>query len=203
MDKELQSAYEDLLGSVAKMRTLNHFSRFAIEGLTQVEMRVLASIFIAWGRKEEVRPGMIAGAVGSSKSALSQVLRSLEEKGFIERRRSEKDSRAVVLVPTKRAKEEIDALRGVLDQEMAELIAYIGLDDLRHLKKTVDKIVVFKEMREKDQDVHDGSTLNQCCTQSSQDASTDMPLPGFMPPPPFMRHSELFDCMGSKDKPCE
>lgn len=210
MDQELQSAYADLLGSVAKMRNLNHFSRFSIEGLTPVEMRVLVCIYMAWGRSEEVRPGMVASALCMTKSALSQVLRSLEEKGYIERRRSEKDSRAVVLVISELAKNRITALRGMLDKEMGELIAYIGLDDLRHLKTTVDKIVAFKEMRESEgqssfkvpseaanpQDRAD-QTERESAVRSAEG------VPGFTPPP-FLHDPAFFGCFsGEEGRSCE
>ncbi|MDO4854590.1 MAG: MarR family winged helix-turn-helix transcriptional regulator [Coriobacteriia bacterium] len=209
MNQELQSAFEDLLGSVVKMRNLNHFNSFAIEGLTPVEMRVLVCIYLAWGRSEEVRPGMVASELCMTKSALSQVLRPLEEKGYIERRRSERDSRAVVLAVSDLADARIKSMRGKLDQEMSELIAFIGLDDLRHLKKTVDKIVAFKEMREKDLD---GALSSTEATESSASCTGPEGEPGQgsadcvarFAPHPFLHGPAFFDCF-SKDegKPCE
>lgn len=207
MNQELQSAYEDLLGSVVKMRNLNHFSRFAIEGLTPVEMRVLACIYLTGGRSEEVRPGMVASELCMTKSALSQVLRSLEEKGYIERRRSEKDSRAVVLAVSDLASTRIKAMRGKLDQEMSELIAFIGLDDLRHLKSTVDKIVAFKEMREKD--LQGASSELFGSDSEPTDAKGE---PGEVPtdcvarlaPHPFLHGPAFFGCFPKDEgKSCE
>ncbi len=209
MNHELQSAYEDLLGSVAKMRNLNHFSRFAIEGLTPVEMRVLVCIYLAWGRSEEVRPGMVASELCMTKSALSQVLRSLEEKGYIERRRSERDSRAVVLAVSDLADARIKSLRGKFDQEMSELIAFIGLDDLRHLKSTVDKIVAFKEMCEKEpgEALPSAESAEVCasCTGVQSEAGEDL-TDGIarLAPHPFLHGPAFFGCF-SKDEgePCE
>ncbi|MDO5334907.1 MAG: MarR family winged helix-turn-helix transcriptional regulator [Coriobacteriia bacterium] len=145
MDKDLREAYEDLLGAVNKMRTIGHASRYLVEGVTPVEMRALVVILFSRRDEDEVRPSLVAHRLGTTKSALSQILRSLEEKGFIERRRSEKDSRAVVLELTSKGESSLMKLRESCDSEMMALVSHIGLDDLRHLKLTVDKIVEFYE----------------------------------------------------------
>lgn len=143
MDQELRSAYEDLLSAVSKMHYLSHLTRHLVEGVTPVEMRVLVVVLFSTEREEEVRPSLLSSSLGTTKSALSQVLRSLEEKGLISRRRSERDSRAVTVELTERGRATLEEIRDECDREMTELVDYIGLDDLRYLKRTVDRITDF------------------------------------------------------------
>lgn len=143
MDQELRSAYEDLLSAVSKMYYLGHLTRHLVEGITPVEMRVIFVVLFSTEREEEVRPSLLSSSLGTTKSALSQVLRSLEEKGLISRRRSERDSRAVTVELTEKGRAAIERIHDECDREMAELVDYIGIDDLRYLKRTVDRIAEF------------------------------------------------------------
>lgn len=151
MDQELQNAFEDLLTAVSKMHYLSHLTRPSVTGVTPVEMRVLADVFFSTQREEEVRPGLLASRLGSTKSALSQVLRSLEDKGLITRSRSEKDSRAVVVKLTKEGSASLEAIHSDVAREMSELVSCIGIDDLRFLKETVDRIADFYQKRASEQ----------------------------------------------------
>lgn len=143
MDQELRSAYEDLLSAVSKMHYLSHLTRHLVEGVTPVEMRVLVVVLFSTEREEEVRPSLLSSSLGTTKSALSQVLRSLEDKGLISRKRSERDSRAVVVELTEKGQDHLEQIHDECDREMSELVDYIGLDDLRYLKRTVDRITDF------------------------------------------------------------
>ena len=143
MDQELRGAYEDLLSAISKMHYLSRLTRHLVKGVTPVEMRVLVFVMFSTERGEEVRPSLLSSHLGTTKSALSQVLRSLEEKALITRNRSEKDSRAVVVELTPKGRESLVAIRSECDKGMSELVSYIGIEDLRYLKQTGDRITDF------------------------------------------------------------
>ena len=117
------------------------------EGITPSEMLALkiASDFLERG--EIPRPGVLASHMHVTKPALSQTLRSLEEKGLVLRQRDKRDSRSVLLEVTElgRAKlAEADAMR---TEDAHRLVEYIGVQDMAYLVALLDKVATFMEAR--------------------------------------------------------
>lgn len=116
------------------------------EGLTFSESRVVAGIYAArHGGKETVQPRLLAERIHMTPSALSQTLKLLEEKGYVERHRVSDDFRAVSLELTARGEKialEADAMR---ERYLSEMVEYVGIEDIDHLILTMHKILDFHE----------------------------------------------------------
>ena len=73
----------------------------APEGITSAEMYTIMAVSRLEGEGRSVRSGDIAKCGHATPSAVSQILKSLEEKGLITRQRDKGDSRAVTVHLTK------------------------------------------------------------------------------------------------------
>lgn len=117
----------------------------ALRGLSGAEARVLSMIVHAEKRGDALRPSDLARAGRITPSAVSQVLKGLEARGYVTRVRAAGDSRSVNVKLTDGGK--------ALSHEMAEgrarlldeIIAYVGEDDMRHFIDTWERIVEFQE----------------------------------------------------------
>ena len=74
---------------------------------------------------------------------MSQVLKSLEEKGFITRQRSAGDCRGVTVHLTERGWELETRHRRMHDRRLDEALAYLGQDDAREFVRIVKRLSEF------------------------------------------------------------
>ncbi len=110
------------------------------EGVTPLEARTMIAVD-EMGRHGESRPGRIAEFAHTTPSALSQALKSLEEKGLIDRHRSSGDCRGVAVVLTSEGERLAAEGRRMHSEHMDEVMAYVGEEDVRHLVRILRKIV--------------------------------------------------------------
>lgn len=114
-------------------------------GLTPSEARTMVAIG-GFDRSEgDIRPGRVAEMTHTTPSALSQTFKTLEEKGLIERHRASGDYRAVSVSLTEEGERFASQGRRLHDEHMERVLAYIGIDDARHLVRILRKIVEFHE----------------------------------------------------------
>ncbi|MDO4182689.1 MAG: MarR family winged helix-turn-helix transcriptional regulator [Coriobacteriia bacterium] len=161
MDQELNDAYAELLQLTHQLHRLRPSDQDLPTGITAMEMFTLHAIHHALQQADEVRPGMVARRMHTTNSALSQTLGALEKKGLIVRNRSASDSRAVALGLTAQGQRIMDEAREYRRRDAANLAAYIGLEDLQHVCRTLKRVLEYREQQ--------GAVLMQ---------------PGEMPPPP-------------------
>ncbi|MCL2889399.1 MAG: MarR family winged helix-turn-helix transcriptional regulator [Eggerthellaceae bacterium] len=90
-----------------------------------------------------IQPHFIAKGLLQTPSAVSQTLKSLEEKGYIRRERQSADSRAVSLILTKQGTQIAAELGCMYDEHFGELLEYIGEEDAQHLLRTLEKVLDF------------------------------------------------------------
>lgn len=114
------------------------------EGVTPLEARTMIAVD-EMGRHGETRPGRIAEFAHTTPSALSQAFKSLEEKGLIERHRSEGDCRGVTVKLTPEGERFAAEGRRLHSEHMKEVMAYVGEEDVRHLVRILRKIVDFHD----------------------------------------------------------
>ena len=114
-------------------------------GVTASEASALRAVHADKWRFGSARPGRVAALLKVTKGALSQTLRSLEEKGLIERARSAEDYRAVTVELTERGTEVVRQTFK-LDRDFCDgLMDFLGEEDLRHLLSTMNKVLEFQE----------------------------------------------------------
>lgn len=115
--------------------------------LTTGESGILITIAHARRRAGHARPHMVARMANTTPSALSQMLKSLEAKGYIARERLGDDSRGVELLLTEKGialSKEGERLR---DGYLRELFDYLGDDDAADLVRVVQRMNEFLERK--------------------------------------------------------
>lgn len=116
------------------------------EGLTFTESRVVVGIYTAREEGEPiVQPRFLAERMHMTPSALSQTLKLLEEKGYVERHRVSDDFRAVSLELTERGYEIAQKADEMCEQHLTEMVEYVGIEDIDHMVATLHKILDFHE----------------------------------------------------------
>lgn len=145
MSGESLSAYNDLLEALSRLRRLRPGNDLMPEGVTSGEMGTLAMIGHAQHAGHDIRPGFIAAHTHTSKGAVSQNLKALEEKGLIVRERSSSDARAVRILLTEAGEELFAQANEIRRAQMDALVEYLGVEDLDHLTRIVSRVVAFQE----------------------------------------------------------
>lgn len=116
-------------------------------GVTAAEAHAIMGVCMMQRRGEDVRPGHLARCAHTTPSALSQTLKSLEDKGLIARRRADGDSRGVSVALTESGQRVADETRRLREARMDEVVAYVGEDDMREMLRIMRRAVEFSERR--------------------------------------------------------
>ncbi|MEG1830381.1 MAG: MarR family transcriptional regulator [Raoultibacter sp.] len=117
------------------------------EGVTPAEARVALMIYRQQQAEEPLRPSCIAQHMHATPSSLSQTLKTMEEKGLIERQRSTQDSRSVSLVLTEKGTATACEVQQLFQAHMDAVAQEIGQEDIEHLTRTLKRIIAFHEKR--------------------------------------------------------
>jgi DNA-binding MarR family transcriptional regulator len=124
----------------------------ASEDMTSSENSVITAIYMARLHGiDPVYPRAVAAWLHLTPSALSQLLRSLEEKGYLERHRTAEDSRAVALSLTTKGNEAGEEAVRNHDRFVEELFAYVGEEDIQRLIGILNKVLDFLSQKGKDE----------------------------------------------------
>lgn len=116
-------------------------------GVTRTEARVTLMLYRAQEDERCVRPTSLAERMHTTPSSLSQTLKTLEEKGIVERHRSSEDSRSVSLVLTPKGRDVAQEVQQLFRDHMDAVVDYIGQEDIEHLTRTLQKIIGFHEQQ--------------------------------------------------------
>lgn len=111
------------------------------DGATMVEARALMAIRKMRENGVDVRSSALAGEVRTSPSAISQTLRTLESKGWVERSRSTGDSRAVQIELTESGASVERRCRERRNERMNAVFERIGEKDLRVMVAALERVV--------------------------------------------------------------
>ncbi len=115
----------------------------APEGITSAEMYTIMAVSRLEGEGRSVRSGDIAKCGHATPSAVSQILKSLEEKGLITRQRDKGDSRAVTVHLTKDGRAFSARGREVHEQMIDGVLAYLGSEDAEHFVRIMERLADF------------------------------------------------------------
>ncbi len=115
------------------------------DGMTPSEARTIMAVDEMVRRHGEARPNRVAEFVRTTPSALSQTLRSLEDKNLIERRRLGGDYRGVTVSLTQDGERLAQEGRRLRDEYIDRAIAHVGEEDMRHLVRILGKMAEFRE----------------------------------------------------------
>lgn len=115
----------------------------APEGVTPAEMYAIMAVSRLEGEGRKVRPGDIAKCGQATPSAVSQILKSLDEKGLITRQRDKGDSRAVAVHLTKDGCAFSARARELHEQIIDEVLTYLGSEDAEHFVRIMERLADF------------------------------------------------------------
>lgn len=115
------------------------------EGLTPAECRIIVAVDEMERSGDIVRPRQIAAFCHTTPSSLSQTLKSLEEKGFINRKRTGDDYRGIAVSLTEAGTRFAEEGRRRHDEHLDHVMAYLGEEDMRHFVRILKKVVEFHE----------------------------------------------------------
>lgn len=140
--EEMKGDFVDLMRRLHQARAT---SRTVPEGVTPAEARAVHVVWLMSRQGEAARPGSVAAHMHTTPSALSQILKSLEEKGLLVRHRTRDDFRAVALELTDAGSAVAQETERLHVEHAKAVIAYVGEEDFVHLLRTVDRILEFHE----------------------------------------------------------
>lgn len=115
----------------------------APEGVTPAEMYAIMAVSRLEGEGRKVRSGDIAKCGQATPSAVSQTLKSLEEKGLITRQRDKGDSRAVTVHLTEDGRTFSARGRELHEQMIDKVLTYLGPEDAEYLVRIVERLADF------------------------------------------------------------
>ena len=113
------------------------------KGITPAEMYAIMAVSRLEGEGRKVRSGDIAKCGQATPSAVSQTLKSLEEKGLITRQRDKGDSRAVTVHLTKEGRAFSARGRELHEQMIDGVLTYLGPEDAEHFVRIVERLADF------------------------------------------------------------
>lgn len=147
--------------------------------LTTGESGVLITIAHARRLAKHVRPRMVAHMANMTPSALSQMLKSLEAKGYVVRERFGEDSRGIDLQLTEKGLELAKQGERMRDDYLRELFSYLGDDDVADLNRVVRRMNEYFEAKRSGADQggeggracasHDGEDGPACASRDGED----------------------------------
>ena len=142
MDDTAAGLRRRLFDAAARMRKQRQ-EPAAPKGITPAEMYAIMAVSRLEGEGRKVRPGDIAKCGQATPSAVSQTLKSLEEKGLITRQRDKGDSRAVTVHLTKEGRAFSARGRELHERMIDGVLTYLGSEDAEHLVRIVERLADF------------------------------------------------------------
>ena len=142
MDETPAELRRRLFDAAARMRKQRQEPP-APKGITSAEMYTIMAVSRLEGEGRNVRSGDIAKCGHATPSAVSQILKSLEEKGLITRQRDKGDSRAVTVHLTDDGRAFSARGREVHEQMIDGVLTYLGPEDAEHFVRIVERLADF------------------------------------------------------------
>lgn len=123
-------------GLVDRMRTLYR----ELERMTDAPI-TLHRALVCVGNEPGLTASKLASMLGMQRPAVSHVLKSLVARGWIERRRSEDDQRAVRVYPTSVGKQLLQATAGRAVGTLQRAVCNLSDRDLERLSEGIDAVL--------------------------------------------------------------
>ena len=144
MDESNAELRRRLFNAAARMRKYRKEPR-APKGITPAEAYAVMAIARLEGMGKKARSGEIAKCSHSTPSAISQTLKSLEEKGLITRHRDEGDCRAVTVRLTDEGRAFNARGHELHEQMIDEVLEFLGPEDAEQFVRIMERLSHFPE----------------------------------------------------------
>lgn len=139
----IEDTYQDLLILSDRMKRERFLPKSPVPELTDAEARMVALVYRLDARMNDVRSGVLAEMSQITPSALSQVVKSLVKKGFVERKHRSEDYRAVYVSLTDKGREAGEQIATERKQNMLALIDNVGEEDAETLVRILHKVIEY------------------------------------------------------------
>lgn len=141
MERTTDTKYR-LLEVMRRVKRIGHAAHMSPQGTPPAEARIMLTVHdMARISEDPVQPRTLAERIHMTPSAVSQILKALEEKGLIERHRNADDNRVVTIVLTEEGERLAAEVEAMHDAHLGDLIDAIGEDDANELIRIVGKII--------------------------------------------------------------
>ncbi|ARP50806.1 MULTISPECIES: MarR family winged helix-turn-helix transcriptional regulator [Caproicibacterium] len=110
-----------------------------LSGITPGEWFVLCHL-LHLQQEHDVRASDLGRQIHMSRSAISQMLRSLEQKGLIERTNSERDRRVVYVRMTDSGRDRYQELTAVMAEKMDRVLGSLGEEKEEQLTSLLNEL---------------------------------------------------------------
>lgn len=144
MSESLEALRNEMFETMQRMRQRRSTPPLP-PGITRGEINALMMLSIIEAHGEVVRPRYARRVLPCDAGAVSQTLKSLEEKGLIVRRRGEGDSRSVTISLTDAGHEFEKEGRRLYDERFMHMLEFLGEDDAREFVRIVNRMLEFEE----------------------------------------------------------
>ncbi len=135
-DRSPESLENEIIALTRRLKRLRPALSPSMDGLTPMEVHALVLLFCADEQQLSVKPSDIARRLRVSASAVSQLLKSLERKGFIVRARAEGDLRSVRIGLTEKGQSLSAQLRRERSKQFMDMVEIVGIDNMNQLVVT-------------------------------------------------------------------
>lgn len=133
MEKDIQDQLMDVLMNLRQSNFNSKYSKSMVG-----EGQILLYLTLENG----LTPGILSEITELGTGRIANILKTMEEKGYIIRKKDEKDKRKVYVYVTEKGKQWHNENKTKLDEEIKNVLNYIGQKDsielIRILKKIVD-----------------------------------------------------------------
>lgn len=143
--ESIQQLFSDFQSIMREFRRMRPSKDLLPEGLTPGEVHIINLVGKMSAADMVATPSFLATHSQASKSAASQLLRSLEGKGLIMRSRSASDARSVSVVLTEEGQALYQSLVERALQTSLAMVDYIGEDEVRQFVGTLRKVWEFQQ----------------------------------------------------------
>ncbi len=140
-----EGLFDELQRAMRTMRHIKHPARTTAGELTPSERHLIQCIASATEQHLSVRPADLSERSHFSPSAISPMLKSLEEKGYIARRMGEQDRRVVNIELTPEGAELTKRVSRAIDQQLRGLVAQLGVEDTTAFISLIDRVAAYFE----------------------------------------------------------
>jgi len=143
LDEDLLIMREKNIGRLLQ-RAAGAYSERAVDLLHHhgySDITLFHTILISNLDADGTRLTVLADRAGASKQAMGQIAGDLEEKGYITRRKDQKDSRAVLICFTEKGKDALRAAYNVKLMIESEYERVIGRQNMKKLQSLLENLV--------------------------------------------------------------
>lgn len=115
--------------------------------VTPSEMHLLLYLYHRCDpEKDGMQPSELGELLHLARPTVSSLVNSLEVKGFVERRNSISDRRAVLVCLTEKGIRLIAQAHGEMERHVGRLVEFLGVDDTQELIRLIRRVQQFHEM---------------------------------------------------------